>query len=268
MRRYRESRLAQSVFDRRGMQRSDIPIRDDPRAPRLRPAIANPLPDSRNGAGSNSDVGRSRRRVEPDAERLTVRAYEQDLAISSATPSTETAVRGNRQVRSVVDGLPRRLEIPNARERIGTCQQRPLNRRPLVRRLSLQPGEYRLRTRVEGDDQRSLAAEHLLVPRFRIDGRAAACGNDDLIPSQELFQDGAFAGAECGLSLIPEDGWDGCAPVPLDLHVGVGRRPSQALGKTARDARLARATETDQDDPIDVAHILLETELNLRGRSV
>ena len=57
------------------------------------------------------------------------------------------------------------------------------------------------------------------------------------------------------LPLIPEDGWDRCAPVPLDLHVGIGRRPSQTLSQTARHARLARAAETDQDDPIDVAQI-------------
>ena len=177
-------------------------------------------------------------------------------------------VRRNCQVRPVVDRLPRRLEIPDARKRIGARQQRSLNRRTLVCRLSLQPGEDRLRARVESDDQRSLTAEHLLVPGFGIDGGAAASGNHHPIASKELFQDGAFAGAECGLPVIPEDGWDGCAPVPLDLHVGISRRPSQALGETARDARLARATETDQDDPIDVAHIPLETDLGVRGRPV
>ena len=42
----------------------------------------------------------------------------------------------------------------------------------------------------------------------------------------------AFAGAECGLPVIPEDGRDGRAPVALDLHIGISRRPSQPLGKT------------------------------------
>ena len=65
------------------------------------------------------------------------------------------------------------------------------------------------------------------------------------------------------LPVIAKDGWDGCTPVTLDLDVGVSCRPAQALSKSAGNARLARATETDQDDPIDVAHIPLETGLRI-----
>jgi hypothetical protein len=46
--------------------------------------------------------------------------------------------------------------------------------------------------------------------------------------------------------------------VPLDLHVRISRRPSEPPRESVRDARLARATETDQDDPIDAAHIPLK----------
>ena len=59
----------------------------------------------------------------------------------------------------------------------------------------------------------------------------------------------------------PEDGWDGCTPQCRSISIGIGRRPSQALSKTARHARLARAAETDQDDPIDVAHNPLKNRL-------
>jgi hypothetical protein len=89
-----------------------------------------------------------------------------------------------------------------------------------------------------------------------------------VIPGQQLFEDDAFARAECGLSVIPEDGRNCCAPLPLDLYIRIDYRPAQALGHTPRDSRLARAAETDQDDPIDVTHNPLRLDLDVRGRPV
>ena len=103
-----------------------------------------------------------------------------------------------------------------------------------------------------------LTTEDVPVPDFGIDGGAAARGNHHALASQELFQYGALAATECGLALIPEDSRDLRAPVALDLHIRISRRPSQPLGKALSDACLARATESDQDDPIDAAHVPLE----------
>jgi hypothetical protein len=171
-------------------------------------------------------------------------------------------------VRSVVNRLSLSLQISNAHKWIRTCQQRSLNGFPLVRCLSLEPGVYRLGAGVEGDDSCSLAAEHGLAPHFRIDGCTAAGGNHYLILSQKLPKDGAFAGPECGLPLIPEDSWDGYTPVPLNLEVSVSCRPSQLRCKTSRDARFARAAEPDQHDPVDLAHVLLKADFGFRSRPV
>ena len=86
-------------------------------------------------------------------------------------------------MRSVVNWLPRCLEIPNTCERIRPCQHWSLKRLPLVRRLSLQPGEDRLRTGVERDDERSLAAQQFLAPHKRFDGRATTGGYHHLVLS-------------------------------------------------------------------------------------
>src|SRR5687767_11218136 len=129
------------------MQWSDVPIRHDPRVPGLRPAIADALPDTRNGAGSNTDVRRSRRGVEPDAERLTFREPSYVGYLVGYLVGRDT-VRRDCQVCLVIDRLPRRLEIPDAHQRVRARQQRALYRRSAVCRMPLQPGEDRLRARV------------------------------------------------------------------------------------------------------------------------
>src|SRR5829696_1772474 len=122
-------------------------------------------------------------------------------------------------MRFVVDRLPRGLQLLDAVERIGTRQQRALDISPLIGGLALQTSQNCLGACVESKNQRSLSPEHLPVPDFRIDGGAAARGNYRAVASEELTQDGPLAGAEGGFPLIPKDGRDGLAPLPLDLGV-------------------------------------------------
>src|SRR3954452_22756962 len=131
------------------------------------------------------NLGCARSSIEPKAERLAGAQARYARSLFSQFVNRD-ALRGDRQMRLVVDRLPRGFEVLNAAQRIGAREQRPLKSRPFVSRLPLQSRKDCLRTRVETEHQCSCPAEHLPVPDFRIDGSAATSGNHYSGTGEEL----------------------------------------------------------------------------------